>query len=140
TSGFQRARDGKGEEGDHRGVEKHRGRSRRARSRLLRPEALPRSSAWNADYRQGGEHRSEEHTSELQSRGHLVCRLLLEKRKMCYLLVRNLPCTSPLHLSYTLELAVLVLYLSSFVSFALHLTPFSYFGFASLFPAFLALS
>src|SRR5437870_12587402 len=33
----------------------------------------------------GGErnrlHRSEEHTSELQSRGHLVCRLLLEKKK-----------------------------------------------------------
>src|SRR5690625_6444872 len=29
--------------------------------------------------------RSEEHTSELQSRGHLVCRLLLEKKKniMC---------------------------------------------------------
>src|SRR5690625_4347321 len=25
-------------------------------------------------------HRSEEHTSELQSRGHLVCRLLLEKK------------------------------------------------------------
>src|SRR5437870_10785215 len=31
----------------------------------------------------GGEmkDRSEEHTSELQSRGHLVCRLLLEKKK-----------------------------------------------------------
>src|SRR5207253_7900336 len=30
----------------------------------------------------GGPHRrSEEHTSELQSRGHLVCRLLLEKKK-----------------------------------------------------------
>src|SRR5690554_7428866 len=30
----------------------------------------------------GGEHtRSEEHTSELQSRPHLVCRLLLEKKK-----------------------------------------------------------
>src|SRR5439155_11359071 len=36
--------------------------------------------------------RSEEHTSELQSRGHLVCRLLLEKKKynecqarQCYL-------------------------------------------------------
>src|SRR5690625_6068387 len=33
--------------------------------------------------------RSEEHTSELQSRGHLVCRLLLEKKKnnkiICYL-------------------------------------------------------
>src|SRR5207253_10962527 len=28
-----------------------------------------------------GKIRSEEHTSELQSRGHLVCRLLLEKKK-----------------------------------------------------------
>src|SRR4051794_13192331 len=28
-----------------------------------------------------GEHRSEEHTSELQSPVHLVCRLLLEKKK-----------------------------------------------------------
>src|SRR5439155_19344415 len=28
-----------------------------------------------------GRLRSEEHTSELQSRGHLVCRLLLEKKK-----------------------------------------------------------
>src|SRR3989442_8307688 len=29
----------------------------------------------------GADHRSEEHTSELQSRPHLVCRLLLEKKK-----------------------------------------------------------
>src|SRR2546422_5234750 len=29
----------------------------------------------------GMRHRSEEHTSELQSRLHLVCRLLLEKKK-----------------------------------------------------------
>src|SRR2546422_2548521 len=29
----------------------------------------------------GGPYRSEEHTSELQSRLHLVCRLLLEKKK-----------------------------------------------------------
>src|SRR5690625_6669455 len=29
----------------------------------------------------GQNRRSEEHTSELQSRGHLVCRLLLEKQK-----------------------------------------------------------
>src|SRR5690625_6475285 len=29
----------------------------------------------------GAPKRSEEHTSELQSRGHLVCRLLLEKKK-----------------------------------------------------------
>src|SRR3712207_7104351 len=28
-----------------------------------------------------GHHRSEEHTSELQSRQYLVCRLLLEKKK-----------------------------------------------------------
>src|SRR5690625_7605852 len=31
--------------------------------------------------------RSEEHTSELQSRGHLVCRLLLEKKKVQLLLL-----------------------------------------------------
>src|SRR3712207_7932488 len=30
-----------------------------------------------------GDHRSEEHTSELQSRQYLVCRLLLEKKKKC---------------------------------------------------------
>src|SRR5690625_5777280 len=30
----------------------------------------------------GAQQRSEEHTSELQSRGHLVCRLLLEKTKI----------------------------------------------------------
>src|SRR3712207_8158676 len=29
------------------------------------------------------EERSEEHTSELQSRQYLVCRLLLEKKKIC---------------------------------------------------------
>src|SRR6266702_5389338 len=37
--------------------------------------------------------RSEEHTSELQSRGHLVCRLLLEEKKQIiyynYLLEKN---------------------------------------------------
>src|SRR5690625_7746751 len=31
--------------------------------------------------RRSSSRRSEEHTSELQSRGHLVCRLLLEKKK-----------------------------------------------------------
>src|SRR5690349_23637166 len=31
------------------------------------------------------EHRSEEHTSELQSRRDLVCRLLLEKKKQQYI-------------------------------------------------------
>src|SRR5690625_7710624 len=35
----------------------------------------------NAFYLEEKAKRSEEHTSELQSRGHLVCRLLLEKKK-----------------------------------------------------------
>src|SRR5215475_13790089 len=34
-----------------------------------------------AHARLGGDRRSEEHTSELQSRENLVCRLLLEKKK-----------------------------------------------------------
>src|SRR5690625_6866882 len=32
-------------------------------------------------HRAAGDPRSEEHTSELQSRGHLVCRLLLAKKQ-----------------------------------------------------------
>src|SRR6266498_5316444 len=36
---------------------------------------------WWESYVRVNEHRSEEHTSELQSRPHLVCRLLLEKKK-----------------------------------------------------------
>src|SRR5687768_17736412 len=47
----------------------------------LRHARPPRSGRVRA--RRGGAHapRSEEHTSELQSRLHLVCRLLLEKKK-----------------------------------------------------------
>src|SRR5690349_25048348 len=44
--------------------------------RPLRPRARRR-----ADDVRDAEHRSEEHTSELQSRRELVCRLLLEKKK-----------------------------------------------------------
>src|SRR5690625_6605980 len=40
--------------------------------------ASNRGSECHGEYVPG---RSEEHTSELQSRGHLVCRLLLEKKK-----------------------------------------------------------
>src|SRR5690625_5416120 len=36
---------------------------------------------WPARRAEARKKRSEEHTSELQSRGHLVCRLLLEKKK-----------------------------------------------------------
>src|SRR5690606_41734795 len=49
------------------GVRQHHRRLDGRRARDLRPESAPE--------------RSEEHTSELQSRENLVCRLLLEKKK-----------------------------------------------------------
>src|SRR2546422_6601210 len=42
--------------------------------------------------------RSEEHTSELQSRLHLVCRLLLEKKKITYLSRQILCYTTSLYI------------------------------------------
>src|SRR3712207_7720762 len=42
---------------------------------------LDRADLGVATVQRRGEHRSEEHTSELQSRQYLVCRLLLEKKK-----------------------------------------------------------
>src|SRR5438874_5203514 len=39
-----------------------------------------------------GTARSEEHTSELQSRRELVCRLLLEKKKLLPALIDRQPC------------------------------------------------
>src|SRR5579884_4439799 len=60
------------------------------RSTLFPYTTLFRSPAVGLDLERGGlvldglrrlAGRSEEHTSELQSRGHLVCRLLLEKKK-----------------------------------------------------------
>src|SRR5690625_6051829 len=44
--------------------------------------AAPSARAWRCWFCTARADRSEEHTSELQSRGHLVCRLLLEKKKM----------------------------------------------------------
>src|SRR3989442_6351669 len=62
----------------------------RQKARFLVDESLGhavaevlREDGWNAVYR------SEEHTSELQSRPHLVCRLLLEKK--------NAPVLRPQH-------------------------------------------
>src|SRR5256884_1656279 len=46
--------------------------------------------------------RSEEHTSELQSRLHLVCRLLLEKKKTSLLLLAVVARTLNSGLLYTL--------------------------------------
>src|SRR5215510_15608608 len=52
----------------------------RERGRRL-PLAAPARDAVERARRRPRSARSEEHTSELQSRGHLVCRLLLEKKK-----------------------------------------------------------
>src|SRR5258708_39751838 len=47
------------------------------------PGALPATSPGNSNVRETlQDYRSEEHTSELQSPDHLVCRLLLEKKKI----------------------------------------------------------
>src|SRR5437762_14251908 len=43
----------------------------------------PEQNSGGLDHRGGGQVRSEEHTSELQSPMYLVCRLLLEKKKQC---------------------------------------------------------
>src|SRR5437870_11139382 len=56
------------------------GRSDRRRSKPVLA-AGARSSGSSAPHAHTQHTRSEEHTSELQSRGHLVCRLLLEKKK-----------------------------------------------------------
>src|SRR2546429_2486998 len=50
--------------------------------RTRREDGIPWTTSWLIDvHRVAGKSRSEEHTSELQSRLHLVCRLLLEKKK-----------------------------------------------------------
>src|SRR5690625_6700627 len=54
-------------------------RKRKTRTRRPRCPARRRSAKANAENQRTK--RSEEHTSELQSRGQLVCRLLLEKKK-----------------------------------------------------------
>src|SRR2546429_3248310 len=51
-------------------------------SARIRPFARPQSfDLWPQTHPHLPVQRSEEHTSELQSRLHLVCRLLLEKKK-----------------------------------------------------------
>src|SRR5688572_32116542 len=48
---------------------------------ITTPRQLNRAIEQNEASRCSNEHRSEEHTSELQSQSNLVCRLLLEKKK-----------------------------------------------------------
>src|SRR5439155_20930246 len=61
---------------------------RRVHVHVTRPDVLPHHHSLVHRIARLHKHRpallqirSEEHTSELQSRGHLVCRLLLEKKK-----------------------------------------------------------
>src|SRR5687768_17917414 len=61
---------------------------------LMAVAASAQADGWSDDFNDGSvtdgnpvtwgqnPHRSEEHTSELQSRLHLVCRLVLEKKKI----------------------------------------------------------
>src|SRR2546421_10694779 len=52
-----------------------------SRQSISAPAAQPTSASWRNRSRKASGSRSEEHTSELQSRSDLVCRLLLEKKK-----------------------------------------------------------
>src|SRR5437870_9257786 len=59
------------------------GSSRRTRSRFTDAgSGTPTVTSTSIRPPRSRTSRSEEHTSELQSRGHLVCRLLLEKKKV----------------------------------------------------------
>src|SRR5689334_23426064 len=62
------------------------------RARLLAP-LMPYSIFCDA-VRCGNRARSEEHTSELQSQFHLVCRLLLEKKKTTTVPLRHVALTN----------------------------------------------
>src|SRR5690625_3561613 len=54
--------------------------SRQFLENLMLPEFIIEGMYINGTYYHPTFLRSEEHTSELQSRGHIVCRLLLEKK------------------------------------------------------------
>src|SRR3712207_7738512 len=56
-------------------------RPRSRRGRRIIPESRPSSRGGRPSFFRAPPPRSEEHTSELQSRQYLVCRLLLEKKK-----------------------------------------------------------
>src|SRR3989442_9361701 len=78
----------------------------RSEPRLALGEAQDEDRRFSRDPRRlAVEVRSEEHTSELQSRPHLVCRLLLEKKKKGHMEHRSLDVFSYMArpaLSYTL--------------------------------------
>src|SRR5689334_24831829 len=67
----------------------------------LREAAAAHASQWRADLCE----RSEEHTSELQSQFHLVCRLLLEKKKDSSSHETNAPNPTVMPLFYKVHLS-----------------------------------
>src|SRR3712207_8909042 len=78
------------EQGGGQGPERQRGRAVPPQP----PEPHPKPEEWYRAARYDTEpaagQRSEEHTSELQSRQYLVCRLLLEKKKYNQLAIHGL--------------------------------------------------
>src|SRR3712207_7383928 len=58
----------------------HRSKEKISENRMY-PAVIPITDRIDYFNNMAMEHRSEEHTSELQSRQYLVCRLLLEKKK-----------------------------------------------------------
>src|SRR5258707_9889044 len=64
-------------------LERHRRRMGRPHRKCQRADSAAAGRDWNSRARVHWKYfrRSEEHTSELQSRQYLVCRLLLEKKK-----------------------------------------------------------
>src|SRR5690348_17641385 len=76
--------------------------ARRGRGPPPSPPGLPRRCARCRP-------RSEEHTSELQSPVHLVCRLLLEKKKSITAVLLNVPAASAITVgSHTAPLVLLL--------------------------------
>src|SRR5258708_13125145 len=78
--------------------------ARRCRSRIRRKSGTWADSSWCrlsltciSTSTSPGRARSEEHTSELQSPDHLVCRLLLEKKKPPLHTTHTLTPATPLH-------------------------------------------
>src|SRR2546422_6444968 len=68
---------------------------------VIDPGKLARSSGKSAltEFATSTAFRSEEHTSELQSRLHLVCRLLLEKKKKITIIALKLQNKPPTHIT-----------------------------------------
>src|SRR5690554_7672877 len=65
---------------EHQGFDHHKVALSAGIQRMVRSETASSGVMFTLDTESGFDQRSEEHTSELQSRPHLVCRLLLEKK------------------------------------------------------------